>query len=108
VNRPGSIVSARLSADTGHLGQQLADRVGLVLLLHAALQLCDLTVKLGHLGAQKGQHLLGRGRHGFRSSHGLEQAWQLADGLGRYDTKFGGVPAYSVDQLRPLPDQQLA
>jgi hypothetical protein len=55
--------------------------------------------------AEKGQHLLGRDRHGFRSSHRLEQTWQLADGLGCNHAELGGVPSHGVDQLRPLPDR---
>jgi hypothetical protein len=65
-------------------------------------------IELGYLGAQKRQHLLGGNRHRRLGRHGFEQRWYVADAPGRHNAELGGVAAYGIDQLRPLPDQQLA
>ena len=51
----------------------------LMLLVIRRFQLRNLTIELGHLGAPKGQHLLGCLWDSFFCCHGLEQSRQLAD-----------------------------
>ncbi len=83
-------------ADAGHLGQQLADRVGLMLLPHPAFQSQDPLIALGHLPAQKCQHLLGRVQHRLLGRHDFEQCRQLAGALDCHDAELGGMAAHAM------------
>ena len=64
------------------------------------------TIELSHLGAQKGQHLLGCLRHSVLRRHGFEQCRQPADVFGYYDAESGGLAPAS--QVPPPGDWPMA
>jgi len=113
LNWPGSTRSARFSALTGPMPGIAASRWLSGSALCCAITLASISaprLEARDLAAERRQRLLGCGRHP-RLLAGGDLGLQLLQApvpLGRHQAQFGGMAAQGIDQLRALPDQQLA
>jgi len=94
--------------DAGNLGQQPADRVGLVLRHQRRVELGDLAVEMRDLLPQEGQQAARGLRYLGILRHRRQQLGHPAGAAGHHHAELSGMAAQRVDGLGALGHQQLA
>src|SRR5207237_6710349 len=95
-------------ADTGDLGQALADRVGAVPSHNLRLDLCDAPVELLQLPDENAENRPSGLRDRALVLDAGAQTTHVPDALRLDDPELGQVTPQRVHDLGPLPDEELA